>query len=170
MALISPEKILGLDYPAGPLIDNLARKGKPVYPFPIPQIEGFDFSFSGLKTAIMYFIRDQKKKDPSFVDDHLEDICASIQHTITEILARKILAAANHYGIKEIGISVGVAANSGLRDKLNALSQKQVWNLYFPQLQYCTDNAGMIAMAAYYQFLDGKFSSLQTAPFVRGNE
>lgn len=163
-------KILGLDYPAGPLIDKLAKEGTPVYPFPIPQIEGLDFSFSGLKTAIMYFIRDEKKKDPSFVNHHLADICASIQHTITEILARKIVAASKQYGINEIGISGGVAANSGLRTKLNALAENHNWNLYFPQLQYCTDNAGMIAMASYFQYLDGKFSSLQTAPFVRGNE
>jgi len=163
-------KIIGLSYPAGPEIDRLASKGKPVYSFPIPQIEGFDFSFSGLKTAILYFIRDETKKDSEFVNKHLADICASIQHTIVEILARKIFAAAQKYNIKEIGIAGGVASNSGLRRKLKELAEEKKWQLYFPALEYCTDNAGMIAMAAYYQYLDGNFSSLGTAPFVRGNE
>jgi N6-L-threonylcarbamoyladenine synthase len=161
-------KILGLAYPAGPQIDRLANTGKPVYPFPIPQVEGFDFSFSGLKTAILYFIRDEKKKDHAFVSNHLPDICASIQNTIVEILSRKILAASTHYGIKEIGISGGVAANSGLRKRIGELSQEHQWNIYIPAFEYCTDNAGMIAIAAYYQFQEGNFSPLDTAPFVRG--
>ncbi|HUR30845.1 MAG TPA: tRNA (adenosine(37)-N6)-threonylcarbamoyltransferase complex transferase subunit TsaD, partial [Saprospiraceae bacterium] len=163
-------KILGLAYPAGPQIDRLAETGNAIFPFPIPQVEGFDFSFSGLKTAIMYFIRDSTKEDPDFVSKHLADICASIQYTIIEILSRKILAASKKYEIKEIGISGGVAANSGLRKRLTALSKEHQWNLYIPAMEYCTDNAGMIAMAAYYQYLDGNFSSLGTAPFVRGNE
>lgn len=163
-------KILGLAYPAGPQIDRLAETGKPAYTFPIPQVEEFDFSFSGLKTAILYFIRDEKKKDPAFVSKHLPDICASIQNTIVEILARKILAASNKYGIKEIGISGGVAANSGLRNRIGELSLEHQWNVYIPAFEYCTDNAGMIAIAAYYQYLEGNFSSLGTAPFVRGME
>jgi N6-L-threonylcarbamoyladenine synthase len=163
-------KILGLSYPAGPEIDRLASLGNTVYPFPIPQIDGLDFSFSGLKTAIMYFIRDEVKKNPDFIPQHLNDICASIQHTIVEILTRKILAASKKYGINEIGIAGGVAANSGLRKRLTELGKEQQWNLYFPALQYCTDNAGMIAIAGYYQFLEGNFSSLDTAPFVRGVE
>lgn len=163
-------KILGLAYPAGPEIDRLAQTGNPVFTFPIPQIEGFDFSFSGLKTSILYFIRDQKKKDPEFVNKHLADICASIQYIIAEILSRKMLAAANKYDIKEIGVSGGVAANSGLRNRLKQLAVENQWQLYFPAMEYCTDNAGMIAMAAYYQFLEGNFSSLGTAPFIRGND
>ncbi len=163
-------KILGLSYPAGPEIDRLASLGKPVYPFPVPQIDGLDFSFSGLKTAIMYFIRDEVKKNPEFIAQNLNDICASIQHTIVEILARKIFAASKMYGINEIGIAGGVAANSGLRKRLTELGKENQWNLYFPAMQYCTDNAGMIAIAGYYQFLVGKFSSLDTAPFVRGME
>jgi N6-L-threonylcarbamoyladenine synthase len=161
-------KILGLPYPAGPMIDKLAKEGNPVYPFPIPQIDGLDFSFSGLKTAILYFVRDEVKKDPDFIGNHLHDICASIQHTIVEILTRKILFAAQQYDIKEIGIAGGVAANSGLRERLQKLGAENDWNLYFPAMQYCTDNAGMIAIAAHYQFLEGTFSSLDTAPFVRG--
>lgn len=161
-------KILGLAYPAGPQIDRLAETGQPIYNFPIPQVEGFDFSFSGIKTAILYFIRDAKKKDHEFVAKHLPDICASIQTTIVEILARKILAASRHYGIKEIGIAGGVAANSGLRKRIEELSHEHNWNVYIPAFQYCTDNAGMIAIASYYQYLEGNFSSLSTAPFVRG--
>jgi N6-L-threonylcarbamoyladenine synthase len=161
-------KILGLPYPAGPAIDRLAALGNSVYSFPIPQIDGLDFSFSGLKTAILYFIRDEVKKEPDFIKLHLADLCASIQHTIVEILTRKILIAAKQYNIKEIGIAGGVAANSGLRARLSVLAKEHHWNLYFPAMQYCTDNAGMIAMAGYYQYLNGEFSGLDTAPFVRG--
>jgi N6-L-threonylcarbamoyladenine synthase len=163
-------KLLGLPYPAGPIIDKLAREGKPVYSFPIPRIDNHDFSFSGIKTAILYFLRDEVKKDPAFIQSHLNDICASIQHVIVEVLTRKIVYAAEQYDIHEIGISGGVAANSGLRDRLTTLGKEYGWNLYFPAMQYCTDNAGMIAMAGWFQFLDGSFSSLDTKPFVRGME
>lgn len=161
-------KLLGLPYPAGPIIDKLAREGKPVYPFPIPQIEAYDFSFSGVKTAIFYFLRDEVKKDPDFIQTNLKDICASIQHTIVEILTRKIVFASKQTGIREIGIAGGVAANSGLRDKLSILGKAHGWNLYFPAMQYCTDNAGMIAIAGWFQFQEGNFSSLDAKPFVRG--
>jgi N6-L-threonylcarbamoyladenine synthase len=161
-------KLLGLPYPAGPLIDQWANKGKLVYPFPIPKIEGFDFSFSGLKTSILYFIRDKVKKDPGFIEKNLADICASIQYTIVEILTQKVKKAVLETGIHEIGIAGGVAANSGLRKRLREIGSEKNWNLYFPAMQYCTDNAGMIAMAATYQFMSQKFSSLHSAPFVRG--
>ncbi len=161
-------KMLGLPYPAGPIMDKLAREGQPVYPFPIPQIGGLDFSFSGLKTAILYFLRDETKKNPDFIEQNLKDICASIQHTIVEILTRKMEQAYHQYGIKEIGIAGGVAANSGLRNKLTELGKAYDWKLYFPAMQYCTDNAGMIAIAGYFQFLEGAFSPLDTPPFVRG--
>lgn len=161
-------KIMGLAYPAGPQIDRLAETGTPVYAFPIPSIEGFDFSFSGLKTAILYFIRDEAKKDPDFVNKNLANLCASIQHVIVEILSRKLLAAALQYNIKEIGVSGGVAANSGLHKRLHEIGKTHHWNLYFPAMEYCTDNAGMIAMAGYYQWKAGNFSPLDTAPFVRG--
>jgi len=161
-------KILGLPYPAGPLIDKLAKEGTPNIPFPIPQIDKLDFSFSGLKTAILYYIRDHQKEDHDFIKNNLADICASIQHTIVEILTRKIAYAADLYDIKEIGIAGGVAANSGLRNRLLELSKKNDWNVYFPAMQYCTDNAGMIAMAAHYQYVEGKFSGLDVAPYIRG--
>jgi N6-L-threonylcarbamoyladenine synthase len=161
-------KILGLPYPAGPIIDKLAKEGKPIYPFPIPQIDGLDFSFSGIKTSIMYFIRDEVRKDPEFIQNHINDLCASIQHIIVEILVRKIIVAAQLHGIKEIGIAGGVAANSGLRNRLTIVGKEKGWNLYFPAMQYCTDNAGMIAMAAWFEFLEGIESPLDTKPFVRG--
>ncbi|MEO6131077.1 MAG: tRNA (adenosine(37)-N6)-threonylcarbamoyltransferase complex transferase subunit TsaD [Saprospiraceae bacterium] len=163
-------KILGLSYPAGPEIDRLASSGRPVYPFPIPQVEGLDFSFSGLKTAILYFVRDEVKKDPDFIKLHLNDLCASIQSTIVEILTRKILLSSEKYNIREIAVAGGVAANSGLRKRLSELAKEKIWNLYFPAMQYCTDNAAMIGIAAHYQYLTGRFSSLNTAPFVRGME
>jgi N6-L-threonylcarbamoyladenine synthase len=163
-------KMLGLKYPAGPEIDRLARQGNPVYKFPIPQLQGYDFSFSGLKTAILYFLRDHVKEEPDFIKDHIHDICASIQHTIVEILTRKMIAAAQEYNCNEIGIAGGVAANSGLRTRCEALARQYHWNLYFPAMQYCTDNAGMIAIAAHFQYLAGNFSPLDTAPFVRGME
>ncbi len=161
-------KILGLPYPAGPMIDKLAREGRPVFSFPIPNVSGLDFSFSGLKTAILYFLRDEVRKDPEFVSRHLQDICASVQHSIVEILIRKIIVAADMYRIQEIGIAGGVAANSGLRQRLMEVGVGLDWKLYFPAMQYCTDNAGMIAIAAWYQFLDQQFAPFDTAPFVRG--
>lgn len=161
-------KMLGLPYPAGPMIDKLAREGKTIYPFPIPQIDHLDFSFSGLKTAILYFLRDETKKDPDFVTNHLADICASIQHTIVEILTRKLLAAADLYGITDIGIAGGVAANSGLRDKVEELGKQKGWRTFFPAMQFCTDNAAMIAIAAHYRLQQGETSPLDTTPFVRG--
>lgn len=161
-------KMLGLPYPAGPMIDKLAREGKPIYKFPIPQIDHLDFSFSGLKTAILYFLRDETKKDPDFVTNHLADICASIQHTIVEILTRKLLAAADLYGITDIGIAGGVAANSGLRDKVEELGKQKGWRTFFPAMQFCTDNAAMIAIAAHYRLQQGETSPLDTTPFVRG--
>ncbi|HSF90107.1 MAG TPA: hypothetical protein VLA46_11855, partial [Saprospiraceae bacterium] len=119
---------------------------------------------------ILYFIRDEVKKDPDFIATHLNDICASIQHVIVEILVRKVLFAAQFHGITHIGIAGGVAANSGLRSRLTETGKEQGWNLYFPAMQYCTDNAGMIAMAGYFQFIDGHYSPLDTKPFVRGME
>jgi N6-L-threonylcarbamoyladenine synthase len=163
-------KILGLPYPAGPMIDRLAKEGQPIYPFPIPHVDGLDFSFSGVKTAILYFIRDEVKKDAAFIQSNLNNICASIQHTIVEILTRKLLYAAQLHDIREIGIAGGVAANSGLRDRLTVLGEQHGWKLYFPAMQYCTDNAGMIAMAAWFEYVEGNFSALDTKPFVRGME
>lgn len=163
-------KILGLPYPAGPQIDKLATNGKPVYKFPVPQIPGYDFSFSGIKTAILYFIRDEVKKDPDFILHHINDICASIQHAIVEILARKILAASLEFKINQIGISGGVAANSGLRKRLHALAHQHDWNVYFPAMEFCTDNAAMVAITAQYLYRNRDYTPLDAAPYVRGME
>lgn len=160
-------KMLGLDYPAGPIIDRLAREGKPVYTFPKPKIPDLDFSFSGLKTAILYFLRAEVKKSPSFIEDHLKDICASVQESITQILLEKLITAAEKTGIREIAIAGGVSANSGLRKKVTDSAVELGWNVYIPQLQYCTDNAAMIAMAAHYKYLASQFAPLDISPDVR---
>jgi N6-L-threonylcarbamoyladenine synthase len=160
-------KMLGLDYPAGPIIDKLAQKGNAVYKFPKPKIADLDFSFSGLKTAILYFLRAEVKKNPTFIHDHLNDICASVQGSITQILLEKLITASEITGIREIAIAGGVSANSGLRAKVSDKAEELGWNVYIPQLQYCTDNAAMIAMAAHYKYLASDFAALDISPNVR---
>lgn len=161
-------KILNLPYPGGPLIDKYAKLGNPMaYQFPEPQIKGLNYSFSGFKTAILYFIRDQHKINPDFVQMNLNDICASVQYSIVKILMNKLQKAALQYGIKEIAIAGGVSANSGLRDALLERRESLGWNVYIPAFQYCTDNAGMIAIAGYHQFLAGGFVGQDVAPMAR---
>ena len=160
-------KMLGLSYPAGPIIDKLAKEGQPIFAFPEPQISGLNFSFSGLKTSILYFLRDQKKHNPTFVEDNLTDICASVQHRIVEILMRKLTKAVNETGIKNVAIAGGVSANSSVREALEALGQKHGWQTYIPALQYCTDNAGMIAVAGYYKYLANLFCGHEVSPVPR---
>jgi N6-L-threonylcarbamoyladenine synthase len=160
-------KILGLPYPGGPLIDKYAQLGDPKrFKFPIPHSEGLNFSFSGLKTAILYFIRDEKAKDNDFVEKNLNDICASVQKTIVEILMKKINLAIEQTGIKEIAIAGGVSANSGLRNAILELKNKGC-NVYIPAFEYCTDNAAMIAIAGYYKFLKGEFAGMDVTPVAR---
>jgi N6-L-threonylcarbamoyladenine synthase len=160
-------KMLGLDYPAGPIIDRLAREGKAVFPFPKPAVQGLNFSFSGIKTSILYFLRDQKKNNPDFVEENLNDICASIQTGIVDILLSKIRKAARQTGVKEIAIAGGVSANSQLRTQFEALGQKEGWNTYIPAFEYCTDNAAMIGMVAYFKYLKKEFASQDVAPYPR---
>ncbi len=161
-------KLLGLPYPGGPLIDQHARNGNPArFEFPEPQIPGLDFSFSGVKTSILYFLQDQLKRNPLFVNENLDDICASIQHRIVTILLHKLKKASLETGIREICLSGGVAANSGLRLAFDELGRKMHWNTYIPAMQYCTDNAGMIAITGYYKYLAGDFSSLETSASAR---
>ena len=161
-------KILNLPYPGGPLIDKYARQGNPLaYSFPEPQIPGLDFSFSGLKTAILYFIRDNKKIDEHFVENNLADICASVQHRIVTILLAKVKRAAKEYNIKDIAIAGGVSANSGLRTGLESAAEKNGWNVFIPSFEYCTDNAAMIAIAGYYKFLAKDFVGQDIAPLAR---
>jgi N6-L-threonylcarbamoyladenine synthase len=160
-------KMLGLDYPAGPLIDRLAQQGKPVFGFPEPQIPALDFSFSGLKTAILYFLRREKERQPDFIETHLADICASVQHRIVTILMNKLRQAAEQTGIREIAIAGGVSANSELRAQLAQAGRELGWNTYIPKFEYCTDNAAMIAVVGYYKYLRGEFATQDVEPAAR---
>jgi len=160
-------KLLGLGYPAGPKIDRLARSGTPVYPFPKPQLEGYNFSFSGLKTAIRYFVEKQSREDPDFVNNNLDDLCASIQSAIIQSLMEKLIQAAKDTGIHTLALAGGVSANSGLRHAATEAAKLHGWDLFIPDFAYCTDNAGMIAVAGYYKYLEGDFASLDLAPAAR---
>ena len=161
-------KLLGLPYPGGPLIDKYAKTGNPQrFKFPEPQIPGLDFSFSGLKTAILYFLQENKKTDPGFVEENLADICASIQHRIISILMNKLKKATVEAGIKDVCIAGGVSANNGLRTALKETGEKLKWNTFIPAFQYCTDNAGMIAITAYYKFLAGESTPLTVSPSAK---
>lgn len=161
-------KIMGLPYPGGPLIDKYAQKGDAKkFPFPYPNIPDLDFSFSGLKTSILYFLRDRLKNDPDFIETNKYDLSASIQHTIVEILMRKIREASKKTGINQIAIAGGVSANSGLRQALLNEKDKQGWKVYIPPFEFCTDNAAMIAMAGYYKLLNKEFASQDITPFTR---
>jgi N6-L-threonylcarbamoyladenine synthase len=163
-------KILNLPYPGGPLIDKHAQQGNPLaFKFPEPQIQGLNYSFSGFKTAILYFIRDRQKENPLFVEENLADICASVQYSIINILLNKLKKAAKEYNIKEIAIAGGVSANSGLRNTLSEMKDSLGWNVYIPAFQYCTDNAGMIAIAGYQKFLAGDFVEQDVSPMARMN-
>ncbi|MDZ4759185.1 MAG: tRNA (adenosine(37)-N6)-threonylcarbamoyltransferase complex transferase subunit TsaD [Bacteroidota bacterium] len=161
-------KILGLAYPGGPLLDKLAQQGDhTIHKFPKPQIPELDFSFSGFKTSVLYYIEKQKKMNPHFVTENLNDLCAAIQYTLVETLAHKVLKAIAQTGITQVAIAGGVAANSGLRKKLQDLSQQKGFSLYIPAFQYCTDNAAMIAITAHYQYLDSDFAEQSLAPYPR---
>jgi N6-L-threonylcarbamoyladenine synthase len=161
-------KLLGLPYPGGPLIDKYAKEGNPKkYTFPEPNIAGLNFSFSGLKTSILYFLQNEKSKNDNFVEENLNDICASIQSRIVSILLKKLQKASDETGIKELCIAGGVSANSGLRNTFTNMGNKLAWNTYIPKFEYCTDNAGMIAITAYYKFLKGEFEEITVSPTAR---
>ncbi len=167
-ALDKTSKILGLPYPGGPLIDKYARLGNPdVYRFPEPQIPGLDFSFSGLKTAILYFIRDNVKLNPNFVQDNMADICASVEKRVVTILLNKLKKAALQYQIKDVALAGGVSANTGLRQGLEQLGDEMGWHTFIPKFEYCTDNEAMIAIAGYYKYLKGEFVGQDIAPLAR---
>lgn len=152
-------KILGLGYPAGPVIDKLAKLGNPkTFQFTKPKVDGLNFSFSGLKTAILYFIQKETKANPKFIEENLNDICASIQYTIIRILIDKLKLATKQTGIKHIAIGGGVSANSGIREALKDGEQKYGWTTYVPKFEFTTDNAAMIAIVGYLKFLEGNFS------------
>lgn len=161
-------KILGLPYPGGPLIDKYAQLGNPkAFRFSTTVMPGLDFSFSGIKTAFLYFIRDEKIKNPDFVQEHLNDICASIQHHLVNMLLTRVEEASAQTGIKQVAIAGGVSANSGLRNSLKQLAEKKGWKVFIPEFQYCTDNAAMIAMAAHFKFQRNEFCGLDVAPLAR---
>jgi N6-L-threonylcarbamoyladenine synthase len=174
-------KLLGLPYPGGPLIDKYAATGNPhAFHFPEPQIPGLNFSFSGLKTAILYFVKNAgastifketftatAEEQAQFIQQNLPDICASIQHRIVSILINKLKKAAKETGIKNICIAGGVSANSGLREAIAATGKQMGWKTHIPAFEYCTDNAGMIAITAYYKYLAGDFATLSVTPSAR---
>jgi N6-L-threonylcarbamoyladenine synthase len=161
-------KVIGLPYPGGPMIDKLAKLGNSkAYTFSKPRIAGLDFSFSGLKTSFLYFVRDRVAEDSHFITHATNDLCASIQSAITEILVEKLKAASEQTGIKEIALAGGVSANSGLRQAVNDASKTHGWQVYIPEFRFTTDNAAMIAIAGYYKFLKGEFASHDITPLAR---
>ena len=161
-------KLLGLPYPGGPLIDKYASEGNPTaFPFPIPKVEGLNFSFSGLKTSIKYFIEKKSKADAEFVNANLGDICASIQHTIINILMQKLRKAVEQTGIRSVAIGGGVSANSGIRAALKKAEKEEGWTTYIPKFEYCTDNAAMIGIVGYFKYLEGDFTGKDTNASAR---
>ena len=161
-------KLLGLPYPGGPLIDEYAKTGNAnAFQFPDTSTRGFNYSFSGIKTAILYFLRDRVKENPKFIEENLHDICASVQCKLIDMLMNKLRKAAKKYGIDHVAISGGVSANSGLRTRITEEGEKHGWNIYIPALEYCTDNAGMIAIAAHYKYLAKDFTLLDAIPQPR---
>ncbi|KAA0991388.1 tRNA (adenosine(37)-N6)-threonylcarbamoyltransferase complex transferase subunit TsaD [Dyadobacter sp. UC 10] len=161
-------KLLELPYPGGPLIDKYAAAGDPnAYAFPLPEMPGLDFSFSGIKTSFMYFLQKQVRENPAFITENIADVCASIQYTLVDILLKKLKKASRETGIKEIAIAGGVSANSGLRKSILEMGQNQRWNVYIPAFEYCTDNAAMIAIAAHYKFIEGDFCDQTVSPLAR---
>ncbi|HLT08757.1 MAG TPA: tRNA (adenosine(37)-N6)-threonylcarbamoyltransferase complex transferase subunit TsaD [Cyclobacteriaceae bacterium] len=161
-------KLLGLPYPGGPLIDRYAQKGNPrAFDFPVTDMPELNFSFSGIKTAVLYFLRDKLKEDGGFIEKNITNICASLQYTLIKMLIKKLKKAAKQYKVKEIAIAGGVAANTGLRNAVNELALELGGKVYIPKFEYCTDNAAMIAMAAHFKYLNKDFSGLDVSPVAR---
>lgn len=161
-------KMLGLPYPGGPLIDKNAQQGDPLrFAFPATSMPGLDFSFSGIKTAVLYFLQKERKNNPAFVEEHLNDICASVQHTIIKMLLHKLELAAVQTGVRHVGIAGGVSANSGLRRALQEAGARHGWQVYIPKFEYCTDNAAMIGITAHHKYLKKEFADLSVTPTAR---
>ncbi len=161
-------KMLGLPYPGGPLVDKYAKLGDPLrFKFPLSEMPEYNFSFSGVKTSILYFLQKERKLDPDFAEKNLNDICASAQYTIVKMLINKLTKAAKAKNIKHVGIAGGVSANSGLRQALLEAGEKNGWKVYIPKFEYCTDNAAMIGITGYYKFLKGDFTDLSVSPSAR---
>ncbi|MBO8473703.1 MAG: tRNA (adenosine(37)-N6)-threonylcarbamoyltransferase complex transferase subunit TsaD [Bacteroidetes bacterium] len=164
-------KMMGLGYPGGPVVDRLAKQGDPDrFHFAKPHVPGLDYSFSGVKTSLLYFVRDRIAEDPDFMEKNKEDICAGFQRTLIEILMDKLVKAAKQTGIKEVTMGGGVSANSGLRNALTEEGRKRGWNVYLPEFKFTTDNAAMIAIAGYFHYLHGERTPLSVAPVSRAAE
>lgn len=161
-------KVMGLGYPGGPIVDKLAKLGNPDrFKFNKPHIQGYDYSFSGLKTSFLYFLRDQIKENPNFIEENKEDLCASLQKTIIDILMDKLRKAAKDLNINEVAVAGGVSANSGLRNAFEEHKQKFGWKIHIPKFGYTTDNAAMVAISGYYKYLDKNFCDMDAAPYAR---
>jgi N6-L-threonylcarbamoyladenine synthase len=161
-------KMLSLPYPGGPLVDKNAALGDPnKFQFPVSDMPGYNFSFSGLKTSVLYFLQKQRAIDTDFAEKNMNDICASVQHTIIKTLLNKLKKAAAELNIKHIGIAGGVSANSGLRNALTEAGEANGWKVYIPKFEYCTDNAAMIGITGYYKYLRGQFTGLDVSPTAR---
>ena len=161
-------KVMGLGYPGGPIIDKLARCGNPkAFTFNKPVIDGLNYSFSGLKTSFLYFLRDQLKNDPDFIEHHKEDLAASLEHTVVSILMKKLSLAVKQTGIKDVAVAGGVSANTGLRNAFKEKAEKNGWNIYIPKFSYTTDNAAMIAITGYYKYKDKDFCPIEKPAYSR---
>ncbi|MFV0378842.1 MAG: tRNA (adenosine(37)-N6)-threonylcarbamoyltransferase complex transferase subunit TsaD [Mangrovibacterium sp.] len=163
-------KVMGMPYPGGPMIDRLAKEGNPdAYQFAKPRIKDLDYSFSGLKTSFLYFLRDRLKENENFIEENKADLCASLQKTIIAILMDKLVKACKQTGIREVTVGGGVSANSGLQNALRAEAVKRKWNLFIPKFAFTMDNAAMIAMTGHYKFLNAEFAAMDAVPFARMN-
>lgn len=161
-------KVMGLGYPGGPIIDRLARQGNPkAYLFSRPQIKNYDYSFSGLKTSFLYNLRDWMKEDPDFITHHKEDLAASLEATVVDILMKKLLKASKDLGIQTVAVAGGVSANTGLRNAFEEYGKRYGWNVFIPPFRFTTDNAGMIAIDGYYKYLDGDFCDIDVPAYSR---
>ena len=164
-------KVMGLPYPGGPVIDRLAKEGDPkAFRFAHPHVEGYDYSFSGLKTSFLYTLRDAVAADPDFIEKHKANLCASLQSTIIEILLDKLVRASKETGIRDIAIAGGVSANSGLRSGITEAGRRRGWRTFIPEFKFTTDNAAMIAMAGYYRYRQDEFATLDVSPVARLEE
>ena len=159
---------MDLGYPGGPIIDRLAKEGNPdAFQFATPHIAGYDYSFSGIKTSFLYFLRDRLKEDPDFIEHHKADLCASIQKTIVGFLLKKAERAALDRGVRQIAIAGGVSANSLLRSELQRICDKHRWQAFIPPFQFCTDNAAMVGIAGHFKYLKGEFADISLPPYTR---
>ena len=164
-------KLMGLGYPGGPVVDSLAREGDPKrFRFAKPNIPGLDYSFSGIKTSLLYFLRDRIAEDPDFLEKNKADLCASFQKDLIDILLKKLILATKETGIRQVAIAGGVSANSGLRNRIEAEGRKRGWTTFLPELRFTTDNAAMIAITGHYKYLAGQFATLDIAPRSRAAE